>query len=260
MNNVHEPGSRTMFKKFDLGKVSSQTGSKQAECTKCIAHWPSCTPRLRPGRAPRAPSASAPHSPAALARLLTPLPRACSASACHARPARPSACAPLPPACPACACCAPGRVAAPSACPFCIATEAYPKLTIQFVLQYKPAAHQIVLQYSFFSSQDASIAIDLTLLQYNFNPLLCNKNQCIAIHFQPILGASLQYNFMYCNTISILLKSSSLQYNDCIAIQFPFLLQYNWAVAHSNFCTNLFFVFHYIIYFFSIISSSWKNH
>ena len=216
----------------------------------------------RPGRpAGRAPRAC--RSP--LARL----PRACPVFACRARPnaSRPSA----PPA-PAArlavlqrpAPCRSAQLRVPSAYPCCIATQAYPKLTIQFVLQYKPAAHQIVLQYSFFSSQAGSIAIHVTLLQYNFSPLLCNRNQCIAIHFQPILGASLQYNFLYCNTISILLKPSSLQYNDCIAIQFPFLLQYNWAVAHSNFCTIffLFFIILYIIfnYFQQLEKSQKKNH
>ena len=81
------------------GKIPSQTGSKQAECTKCTARWPSCTPRPRPGR----PDGRAP---------LACLPRA--SSACL--PAARAYCAPAqcPPAARAPLARAPARLARPA--------------------------------------------------------------------------------------------------------------------------------------------------
>ena len=84
----------------DSEKIPSQTESKQAECTKCTAHWPSCTPRPRPGRpagraphACRAPRAYLPRARAARLQRVpacrAPLQRAFPASACRPRPAHP---------------------------------------------------------------------------------------------------------------------------------------------------------------------------
>ena len=146
-----------------------------------------------PARLPTFARLPAPARLPAFARLPAParLPPACHAPQ---RLRAPVACAPQRPPAPAALlavsqCPAPCRSAqlrAPSAFPCCIATQAFPKLTIQFVLQYKPAAQQTILQYSFFSSQAASIAIHLTLLQYNFSPpsfLLCNTKTVLQYKF-----------------------------------------------------------------------------
>ena len=83
MNRVHE-----QCPKIDLGTVLSQTGSKQAECTKCTACWPAA----HPGRAPSACAAGAlrAREPAAARALRTRLPARLQ-PAC----AQPSTCAPL---------------------------------------------------------------------------------------------------------------------------------------------------------------------
>ena len=130
MNSVHEPGSRTMSKKFDSGKYRVEPGQKQAECTECIAqgqpahpgraqrpgHVPAAqsalprTLRARPRLLPRAPRASLPcpraccRTPAASLRPLAQHARAPSALRARLQPApasflrapRPPACAPTP--------------------------------------------------------------------------------------------------------------------------------------------------------------------
>ena len=64
----------------DSGKIPSQTGSKQVECTKCTTYWPSCTPRPCPGH----PAGGTPRTCCA--------PRACLLRACAARLQRVPAC------------------------------------------------------------------------------------------------------------------------------------------------------------------------
>ena len=109
MNSVHEPGSRTMSKKFDSGKYRVEPGQKQAECTECTAQGQ----LTRPGRAPRAqaarlaprPRACRPASPAPRARACcSALPRAALACRTRCERLRPSACAPPAPRAPRARC------------------------------------------------------------------------------------------------------------------------------------------------------------
>ena len=94
MNRVHEQCS-----KIDSGTVLSQTGSKQAECTKCTAHWPSST--LRPCALPRPaclcclPPTSAHQCRSCRAPTCAP---ACPAPVRAQRPHALAACAPIAPA------------------------------------------------------------------------------------------------------------------------------------------------------------------
>ena len=71
----------------------------------------------------------------------------------------------------------------------------------------------------FFSPANLPATIHYIVLRYNLSPLLCNTNQCIAIHFQPILGASLQYNFLYFNTIFFRAFKPYLACNTIIVLQ-----------------------------------------
>ena len=111
----------------------------------------------------------------------------------------------------------------------CIATHfQQPLVVLQYnflslvVLQYNFLS-LVVLQYNF---------ISLVVLQYNFLSMLQYNLTPPAIHFLPnqlhnlaIQSAVLQYNLLYCNTICCIaiqfpiLKPSSLQYKNCIAIQ-----------------------------------------
>ena len=171
-----------------------------------------------PSRPPRSPLPRA-CAPPALARSLR------SARASHAyalRPARcrspsclqrlrllarpPALCPPMP--------CRSQRAPCPRAQPVLYRDTGLPRLTIQFVLQYKPAAHKTVLQYSFLQGQPP-------LLQYNLpshNTILAFEpaiQLCIAT--QPILF--LQYNSSYpslnlCNTThSLAIQKFSSQYD-----------------------------------------------
>ena len=127
------------------------------------------------------------------------------------------------------------------------------------------------------------VAATVTVLQYStalsqpqYNPLYCDTNcpQPSLLQYKPLYCnlayTSLSHNTKYCiATQSYSLLSYCLQYNFNIATQNFFFFQYNWAIAHSRFCTrnilNFFFRFfniyiYILFYFFSTISSSWKNH
>ena len=185
MNRVHE-----QCPKIDSRTVLSQTGSKQAECTKCTTCWPTSTPM-----------------PRALPRLhATPArPSACPASACRARPARPPAAsaprARLP--------CAPRK-------PACRASPAVSWAWLGIVSQYNPA-----LPCSHVTIQFVCIAIQTALFSAIQLLPACNTNQCIVIQnipAQPSLAIHLnllQYNSIQPTTLSIV-----IQCNPCNTI-FP---------------------------------------
>ena len=152
MNSVYEPGSRIMSKNRLRNSTESKMGQKHVECTKCTALASPRAQDARPGR----PAGGAPNVPAArpcrAPRAFTCVPRAPvrpRRAACRAQrkpaqlsptPARAPRARPTPLRAPY----APARARAYCAqlcSPCCIATQAYPKLTIQFLLQYKPVAH-----------------------------------------------------------------------------------------------------------------------
>ena len=111
-------------------------------------------------------------------------------------------------------------------------------------------------------------------------PNLLQYNPCIAIQCNPAKPASLlQYDKLYCNTVSLSQPSLSLQYSNCIAIPFsvllvasvycntlyqlpaPFIsqynqiLQYNLGSSPTDSAKKKKFQF-----FFFICSSHWKNY
>ena len=137
-----DPAS-TPWRRVAAAVVVSQLASRLCRRSRARAHQ-----RLLP-RAPT-PAAARPNACCRTPRAAR-LPSVCLPAArptCPvARPAqRPTLVPSAPAACPcrapnapcAHACCA-QRAQLPSPC--CIATQAYPRLTILFVLQYKPAAH-----------------------------------------------------------------------------------------------------------------------
>ena len=202
MNSVHEPGPNGDSKTISSRKTRLKT--KPGARAPNWPSWPSlpaqaalawpCRGRFWPcrGRAPW-PCRSAPSVPC--------LPRALAPSCLQRPPARPTNARLRAPR-------------APSACPCCIATQAFPKLTIQ----------------------------------------TCCPPNCIAIQFLQQPGS------LYCNTLDPLAiqfqpsKLPSLQYNNCIAIQFqakfthlaiqshsflPYCLQHNFNIAIQFFFHNI---------------------
>ena len=129
------------------------------------------------------------------------------------------------------------------------------------------AGHCIAIQSSLAStpqSQYTSLYCDTTLA---FPAFSCNTILCIAIHCLNSLTLAIHSY----NTISAL-KPSSLQYKNCIAIQFFFFfntlstcntlypLAIQLAVAQSNFSAPLFFfVFHSNFFFSSLLLEKPKN-
>ena len=239
MSSVHEPGSRTMSKKL----LRNNTESIRIE------NRPSA-PTAQPVASPRAPCAPV----APLLRPAAPcrtLPRACRALAarCRARPSRlpparparlpPERLARLPPLAPraprvlreprtpaACAPHSPSCLRAqprerllPSPC--CIATQLP-------VLRHRQPC--LLPQYS-------RLYCDTTLPPAA--PSSHNTKHCIAIQFHAVQSLAIQilqynpslhkpqsqYKILYCNTNSPQI-SLSLQYKNCIAIQFFFSLQF----------------------------------
>ena len=169
MNSVHEPGSRTMSKKFDSGKYRVKTDRKWAKCTECTApsqpapsHACACCRALpcptRPARLPP--------SCALRARVLLPPERP---TRLRPRAQRPAACAP-------CLRIAPSR--APSAC--LRAQHAQPRAQLPSPL----SQYNFVLRYSLASC---------SLLQYN--TLYCNS----ALQ-QPFQSIAIQSSLYLCNT------------------------------------------------------------
>ena len=124
----------------------------------------------------------------------------------------------------------------------------------QAAIQNLTTAH-LRLQYNLLycntisSPQAFFSAIQYSVLQYNF------------LYFKP---KSLQYNPLSCNTKYFLLEPATfqpprLQYKPCLAIQKFSFHNITWAVAQNGFYTKFFF-FSFLLFFFSFISSNWKNH
>ena len=213
MNSFHEPSSQTMSK----NRLRNSTESNRVENRSSAQ--PVASPHSQAARpAPSAPSTRLPPVRPARPRLAcapsvsTPNSVCARLRALHAQPRA------LP------------RAQLPSPC--CIVTQAYPSS-----------------QYSFYCNTNLlPTKLYCNTVSSQASHLYCNTIAPLAIQFLPTNFTSLQYNLLYCNKISNP-QASSLQYNDCIAIQFPVLLQYNWAVAHTNFtahtnfCTNFFFCF-----------------
>ena len=211
MNSVHEPGSRTMSKKFDSGKYRVEPGQKQAECTEYTAQdqpaRPGRAPAAQPAlpRAPRAPAACAPAARAHAAQAPAAptcaprAPRACSSPARLQRAHSPSAQRLLRPA----------ATCAPHARP----ARAQP------LAQHLPSAHASchntagVLRYTLPSSNCPSCCVTIQFLCIKTQPLsplafllqysclyLCNTNHCIATQkplYQPSKTTILQYKFFF---------------------------------------------------------------
>ena len=186
MNSVHEPGSRTMSKKFDSGKYRVEPGQKQAECTECTAQSQPARP-ARPAPACRPPRAFAP--PAARpARAQRDCRRLLSTPA---RPLRS----------------APARLAACSARPRAYARPpARSARTQRLPMLYRdpglPQAHNTVC-----IAIQTCCPPNCLAIQFHQQPgcLYCNTLDPFAIQYQPS-------------------KLSSLQYKNCIAIQNFFFL------------------------------------
>ena len=267
MNRVHE-----QCPKIDSGTVLSQTGSKQAECTKCTAHGPAARPgrswpraRLRCActccRALRAclhAPAPAQRPPSGRSRLLcAPLPGPCEPAAPLPRPCRAPA-APLPRPCRALVAPLPrpARPPAPAACAFSLYCDTNCLLKALFftihqsVLQYSAHQPSTRSQYSELYCDTVSalsFAIQTSVLQYTSSlAFSCLQyNNCISIQFS--VYPMLQYNFqpaihfLYCNTLLFTVK---IQY---ILLQYKFFFFHNiiWVVAQKHF------------FFFSIISNYW---
>ena len=176
MNSVHEPGSRTMSKKFDSGKYRVEPSQKQVECTECTAQGQPA----RPGRArPALPARPLHPAPARLQRACACLPRAPCLSC--ATPATPS---PAPYARPAqrpCACLlaqqAPAR--APTAQPLLYRGLAGHCIAIQSSLALAPQS-----QYNFCIAIQIPSLTQLPLLQYT--PVYCNSNPTLQASFSAI--------------------------------------------------------------------------
>ena len=142
-----------------------------------------------------------------------------------------------------------------------------------------PAIQFCVLQYNFLAYQP-SPAIQFSKLYCNTISLVTRLQYTSILQYNPAHPSCLSYNTMTNITTHFQpLKPSSLQYKNCIAIQFSsptqlaihfilqykthltcntiIFLQYNWAVAHFKFLHQFLFYFnfsffHYkYIYFFS---------
>ena len=173
MNRVHE-----QCPKIDSGTILSQTGSKKAECTECIAYWPISTPRLRmvarTAPVPRVSQARLPRAPAAPAclRALCRVPAPLRASlvvswlgwALYCNTAQP--------------CLALMSQYSPV---YCDTT-----FLQQSLLQYNPCQVYLLLQYNKLYCNIVSPAARLLKSQYNY---------CIAIQIHSLLSCFLQYNF-----------------------------------------------------------------
>ena len=252
MNRVHE-----QCPKIDSGTVPSQTGQKTGKvhrmhspdqparpCSAPIAP-PACllspaprshapVPCVPAPRVPARPLAQLPVAPARVPHARLPRLRAprvsCLTSRAHApllRAQLPASCRPVP--------------WTPSQRPATLTAS----VTIQnlyrdtvssqpllfYIAMHIDALHS-ALQYNPASKPPSSfIAIQSHLSQYNFSLPACNTHQCIAIHFQPILGASQPI------------------LNSCIAIQIP-VLQYN-SLSSLLFLAIQFQYFN--IFFFTIL-------
>ena len=234
MNNVHEPGSRTMSKNLTQEKYRVKPGRKQAKCTECIAlaslHAQVARPALR-SHAPRVPRAPLPRplrpcSACLHARPTRARPRAPRAP--HARPpGRPPA---RPPALPtrarpnaprapararACACCAPHLRPAPNT---------------------QPNAQPAVSRHG---CLPCSLSHNYIAIQLPSNPAYCNtiflatSSLCVTIHL------------VYCDTKTFSHSSLSSfilsQYNYCIVLQYkPSQLN---LLQHTIPCCNTIFFF-----------------
>ena len=218
MNRVHE-----QCPKIDSGTVLRQTGSKRAECTKCTAHGPVA----RPGRAQAAQPAMPLALPAPVRPTRLPTERAPRVSL---RPRTRLLPAPAP---PCCSYRAPRTPAAPRACLRALCRVPEPLRASVAVSWLGLALYRNTVQPCLaLMSQYSPVYCDIAFLQ----PSLLQYNPCQVCLL-------LQYNKLYCNTVSSTVRLLKSQYNCCIAIQIHNLLscflQYNF-----NITIQIFFFFH----------------
>ena len=180
MNSVHEPGSRTMSKKFDSGTILSQIGLKTGRVHRVhsLLAQQHARPRSQcPCRAPVSGACCAPAARALRAVAACPACLSLLPLACPVRAPIPLACLRVPAQCPR-ACCEPQRLPAPCRGPVTI-------------LQYNPCPASVTIHYSVSRHTSSS---SQPLLQYSLylaiqlpsfpKPLLaCNPILFIAIYF-----------------------------------------------------------------------------